>query len=320
VRKVLKVIGTLLLLLVVVAAGVYGWASMVTSKKLRQKYAIHTVDFPIPFPLPDSQVKRLRLKPEAAEQMAREQAIARGEHLMESRYACKECHGGNLGGGVMVDAAPVGRMLGPNLTTGKGSRTISYRAADWDRAVRHGVKPDSTPMVMPSQDFRSLTDQELSDVVMFIRSHPPVDSVVPPVQLGPVLKVMVATGKVKVAADIIDHNAPHQVLPPDISNTMEYGRHFASICTGCHREDFSGGPIIGGPPDWPPARNITPAGLSGWTFEQFRTLMREAKRPDGTMIRMPMANMAEFAKNMKDEELQALWTYLQSVKPVAVAR
>jgi hypothetical protein len=320
VKKVLKVLGLVLLAVIVIAAGVYAWASSVTSKKLVQKYTIHSVDFPIPFPLPDDEIKRLRIKPESAAHLAQARAIERGEHLLESRYACKECHGGTLGGGTMVDAAPVGRMFGPNLTTGKGSKTINYKAADWDRAVRHGVKPDGTPMMMPSQDFRRLTDQELSDVVMFIRSHPPVDSVVPPVQLGPVLKVMVALGKVKPAADIIDHTQPHEVMPPDISNTMAYGRHFSAICTGCHRDDFSGGPIIGGPPDWPPARNITPAGLSGWSFENFRTLLRDAKRPDGTMIRPPMNGMASFAKNMRDDELQALWAYLQTVKPVPVTK
>jgi len=219
----------------------------------------------------------------------------------------------------MVDAAPVGRLFGPNLTTGKGSRTASYKAADWDRAVRHGVRPDGTPLVMPSQDFRNLTDQELSDVVVYIRSQSPIDNTTPPVELGPVLKVMSATGKVRMAAEIIDHAAPHLALPPDTSAGLEYGRPLATICTGCHREDFSGGPIIGGPPSWPPSKNITPAGLKGWTAEQFVTLMREGKRPDGTSVREPMAGMRNFASNMKDQELRALWQYLQTVKPVGTS-
>ena len=315
-KKVLKIIGVLLLVLIVAGAAMYGWASSATSRKLAHKYAIHAVDFPIPFPLSDAEIRRLRLKPEAAQRLAREQAIERGRHLLESRYGCKECHGGNLGGGVMVDAAPVGRLLGSNITTGKGSRTLNYRAADWDRIVRHGVRPDSTPAAMPSVDFRRMTDQELSDIVMFVRSHPPVDSTVPPITVGPVLKAMLATGKARLSADIIDHSEPHGVLPPDLATPLEYGRHIAATCTGCHRDDFSGGPIAGGPPDWPPARNITPAGIGTWTAEQFVTLMREGKRPDGSMVKPPMAGMAEFARNMGDQELLALWQFLHSLEPV----
>jgi hypothetical protein len=45
--------------------------------------------------------------------------------------------------------------------------------------------------------------------------------------------------------------------------------------------------------------------------------MREARRPDGTPIRAPMALATPFAQNMTDVEMQALWTYLQSVPPVA---
>jgi len=311
------VVGFLLLALAVAGAGVYAWASMKAGQKLAQKYTIHSADFPIPFPLNPEEIRQLKLRPGAADSAARQRALERGQHLVESRYACRECHGKNFGGGVMVEAAPVGHLFGPNLTNGKGSRVAHYRAVDWDRAVRHGVRPDGTPLVMPSQDFRNLTDQELSDVVVYIQSQAPIDQTMPRATLGPILKVMTATGKVKVAADVIDHDALHAVLPPDPSAALEYGRHLATICTGCHREDFSGGPIIGGPPEWPPAQNITPAGLKGWTAEQFVTLMRESRRPDGTMVRDPMAGMRNFASNMKSEELQALWQYLQTVKPVS---
>ena len=43
---------------------------------------------------------------------------------------------------LLEDAFPLGRFLGPNLTTGQGSRTLDYEPADWDRIVRHGVLPD----------------------------------------------------------------------------------------------------------------------------------------------------------------------------------
>lgn len=88
---------------------------------------------------------------------------------------------------------------------------------------------------------------------------------------------------------------------------------------GCHGQNLAGGPIAGGDPRWPPARNVTPHadGLAGWTFEQFTTSLREGTRPDGTLLRVPMTIVAPYARNMTDIELQALWMYLQSVPPVA---
>jgi hypothetical protein len=110
----------------------------------------------------------------------------------------------------MVDAPPIGRLLGPNLTLGRGSRTAQYRATDWDRIVRHGIKPNGRPAAMPSEDFVRMSDQELSDIIAFIRSQPPVDNEVAPVKLGPLGKVLMATGQMVLSADVIpSHDAPH---------------------------------------------------------------------------------------------------------------
>jgi cytochrome c553 len=317
-KTVLKIVGVLVLLLIVAGIGVYAWASSATNRVLTRKVAVHEIDIPVPFPLDSAEVKRMRLKPDSAQKLALSRGIERGRHLIESRYACKECHGDNLGGGVMVDAAPVGVLHGPNITMGKGSKTVNYRVADWDRIVRHGVRPDSTPAVMPSVDFQRVTDQELSDLIAYIRSMPPVDNEEPPVSLGPILKISVAMDQVKVAADEINHDAGHPVLPPDINNQLEYGKHMATICIGCHKADFSGGPIIGGPPDWPPAANITPAGIGGYKLENFMTLMRTGKGPAGNQLREPMGGIAKFGKNMTDQEIAALFAYLQTVPPVEI--
>ena len=157
--KVIKLVGAAIAVLIVAALLFYGWAAYAASRKLSRGYAIHMVDFPIP-----------------ASGDARSQALDRGRHLVESRYGCGECHGSAFGGGVMIDDPTIGRLLGPNLTTGKGSVTAGFQPADWDRIVRHGVKPNGKPALMPSEDFRQMSDQELSDIIVFIRSQPSVDS------------------------------------------------------------------------------------------------------------------------------------------------
>jgi mono/diheme cytochrome c family protein len=245
--------------------------------------------------------------------------VERGRHLVFARYACVECHNPGFVGGVMIDAFPIGTLLGPNLTLGKGSRTLNYTAKDWDHLVRHGILPDGRAAVMPSEDYQRMSDQELSDIVAFIRSNPPADNTVPKSTLGPLGKILVATGQLPTSVSIIgDHQSPHLVYPPVPAPTAEFGKHLAAICSGCHSPDFAGGPIKGGDPAWPPARNLTPhaTGLAGWTNEQFNAAMKQSVRPDGTPLREPMTLVAKYAANMTPMELEALWLYFQSLPPV----
>jgi mono/diheme cytochrome c family protein len=319
-KKLLKIIGVLLAALVVVAVCVYVWAGIIANRLRAQTFETHSVDFPIPFPIDEAEVSALGLTEDAARQLAQERAIARGKHLVTARYTCIACHGATFGGGVMVDAFPIGRLLGPNLTLGVGSRTAEYQPRDWDRIVRHGVLKDGHPAVMPSVDFQRMSDQELSDIVSYIRSLPPVDNTVPRSTFGPLGKMLVATGQVKFSASqIASHNTPHLVYPPAESASADFGKHLASTCMGCHGSDLSGGPIPGGDPSWPPARNLTPdaTGLKGWSYDQFVTALTRSQRPDGTALRSPMKEVAGYGQSMTDVERQALWAYLQSLPPVS---
>lgn len=318
-KIVFKIAGALLLLVVLAGAGAYGWASTASARVLARTVDTHRADFPIPFPLTRDEVVALGLTPQEAEAVARERAVERGRHLVAARYACSECHGKDFSGGVMVDAPPIGRLLGPNLTSGRGSRVLAYEAADWDRIVRHGVRPDGSPAAMPSEDFERMSDRELSDIVTFLRAQPPVDNDVPPIKLGPLGKFLLATGRLPLSADLIDaHDAPHAALPPATEASVEFGRHLAAVCTGCHKKDLSGGPIPGGDPSWVAARNLTPhaTALGSWTYEQFAAAMRDGTRPDGTALRAPMTLVSPYARNMTDVEMEALWAYLRSVPAV----
>lgn len=319
-KAVLKIVGALVAVLLVAAGGFYVWASMTTSRLAARTFETHTADFPIPFPIDDAEAASLGLTGDALQAAARSRAIERADHLLAARYGCRECHGKNFGGGVMVDDAMLGHFLAPNLTLGKGSRTATFTARDWDRIVRHGVRGDGHGAVMPSNDFQNMSDQELSDIVTFIRAQPAVDNTVPASTFGPVGKVLVAIGKLRYPADTLAANAVHPVRPPAEEASAEFGKHLANVCSGCHGPDLSGGPIVGGDPSWPPARNLTPdaTGLKGWTYAQFVTALEDGKRPDGSGLRAPMsAVVPPMAKNMRDVEKQALWAYLQSVPPVS---
>jgi mono/diheme cytochrome c family protein len=319
VRTALKVVGVLVLGLVLIAAGFYTWSSRAASRSLARTIPVHTVTFPIPFPLSDSEVAALKLDSAAAATLALERAVERGRYLVESRYGCVGCHGQDFGGGVMMDVAPIARLHGPNLTLGAGSRTRDYSPSDWDHIVRHGILPGGRPAAMPSEDFARMSDEELSDIVAFIRSQPPVDRAVVAVKLGPMGKVLMALGKLPLSADVIaSHEAPHEGYPPPAEATVAFGAHLTAVCVGCHSADLAGGPVKGGDPNWPPAANLTPdpSGLGAWTYEQFVTAMRDGTRPDGTALRVPMSDIVPMIRNKTDVELEAMWLYLRSLPPV----
>ena len=240
-------------------------------------------------------------------------AIAAGHHLASIR-GCDSCHGRDFGGGMVMDNFPMGRVYGPNLTTGQGGLGGVLTNADWARAIRHGIAHDGHPLViMPAKDYTAVSDQDIAAIVGYIKSLPPVDRQVPAIAMGPVARVLLAVGKFRLSADVIDHT---QVLPPPVvpvGITPEYGHYLATTCTGCHNPNFSGGKIQEGPPDWPLAANLTRgegSRIAGWSEADFITTLRTMKAPDGKPVSPVMP--AVFGQ-MDDTELKALWAYLQTL-------
>jgi mono/diheme cytochrome c family protein len=96
--------------------------------------------------------------------------------------------------------------------------------------------------------------------------------------------------------------------------TLEYGTYLANIagCTGCHGPSLSGGPIPGAPPEWPAAMNLTPGGeVGGWTEAEFINTIRTGVNPGGHEL-LPEMPWQTY-RNMSDDELKAIWLFIQSV-------
>lgn len=239
---------------------------------------------------------------------------AEGERLFTARgCASPDCHTDD-GGGHVLSMGPLGTITGTNLTT----RTEGWDAEDWDRAVRHGVREDGTPLVfMPSQDFAGMSDRELATIAAYVRTMPRVDRELPPHQIGLLARVIdLSGGLVLFPASIIDH-ASVSAPDPEPGRTLEYGTYLGRLCMGCHGEHLSGGPIPGAPPEMGTPLNLTPheSGLAGWTEEQFRTVLRTGVTPSGHEInprQMPWPALAR----MTDDEIGALFLYLQSLPPL----
>lgn len=292
-KLLLKILGfgaaALILLVAVLLAVVY----LGSNAKLKQKFAITVPPVQVPT--------------DAA-------AIAQGKHLAETR-GCTTCHGADLAGATVFDNPAMGRVDGPNLTHGAGGLPAGWVDTDYVRAVRHGVTPDGRGLfLMPSADYSTFSNADMGDLIAYLKSVPAVNKASGPVAPGPVARALMLAGKIKLAAEIIDHaHVQPDDVPPGL--TVAYGKYVAVACTGCHGDNFSGGKIAAGPPDWPPAANLTPAGdLAKWSEADFARTLRTHRRPDGSQVSEVMP--AVFGQ-LSETEMGAIWLYLKTLPPVA---
>ena len=245
------------------------------------------------------------------------ESISYGGHVALIR-GCTECHGPDLGGDIVLEEAGFGRIVASNLTAGRGGVGDAYTEQDWLRAIAHGVDPQGRALLaMPSAEYHQLSDEDLGALLGYVTSIEPVDRQLPANQIGLPLRAFVVAGLIPGPdAERIDHNAPRPEAPePGI--TTQYGQYLAITCTGCHGAGLSGGPIPGAPPDALPAPNLTPGGnLTGWTEADFVRTMRTGVTPSGHNLdaeQMPWPMLGQ----MTDDELKAVWLYLQSLPATA---
>ena len=236
-------------------------------------------------------------------------SITRGEHIATIRN-CRSCHTETLSGQSEIVPGLI-TFTFPNLTAGAGSVGVTNTDEDWVRAIRHGVGHDGRGLIiMPARIFYNLSDEDLGALIAYLKTLPPVDNEMPPLDLGPLGRVMLGLGEVPFSGPdviVIDHDSPRPVTPqPGI--TKEYGQYLTYVCTQCHGENFNGQTLEreGHVP------NLTPGGeLHFWSEAQFIATLRTGVTPGGHQLNeyMPW----KYVGQMTDDELRAVWMYLQSL-------
>lgn len=244
-------------------------------------------------------------------------SLAEGKRIFQYR-GCEACHGEHLEGKVYLDNPAIGQVVTPNLTTGAGGIGDERTDEDLVRSIRHGVRPDGTPLLfMPSTEFYYLTDADLGRVLAYIRSMPPVDNEMPPSKLSFTgFVVMNITRDITfLPAELIPHDAPRPSLP-EAGVTPEYGAYLAISCQVCHGPGYSGGEIPGFPPEWPAAPNLTSGAgsrLPTWGEAGFIEIMRTGQK-HGRVINPAYMPWTSY-RHMSDDELRAVYAFLMSLPP-----
>jgi len=224
--------------------------------------------------------------------------ITEGERLATVR-GCFWCHGTQLEGGQYFASAKRGVItIAPDLT-----RLINqYSAAEFARAVRHGVTPAGTSVqpAMPAFAFYNMSDADLGAIMAYIGSLPARNGLHGQFRLLPVGWVRWALGRLPPnAAELIDHAAPRPVAEGSL---QQRGRYLAeSICTECHGDN--GRIRVSGTPDL----QVTTA----YSREQFGRLLRTgvalAERP----IDYHMVDAAKYRYvHLTEAEVDSLYAWL----------
>lgn len=239
--------------------------------------------------------------------------LSRGEHIGRSLAPCavSDCHGKDLGGGAAMDVGPLGTFAAPNITS--AALGAAYSDGELARIIVHGLKKDGRSVrFMSSHEFNWLPDEDVTAVISWLRTQPPVNRPSPAMRVGTLGKVLDRLNMIPIdVARRIDHRKIEKAPPP--TPTVAYGRFVGKLCTGCHGDNLSGGPIPGAPPDMAVPLNLTPhaTGLGGVTFESFEKTMKTGVRRDGRKLD-PMMPVEAFG-NFDAIEMRALYAYLMSL-------
>jgi mono/diheme cytochrome c family protein len=245
------------------------------------------------------------------------ESLSEGKRIFQYR-GCEACHGEHLQGLVYLDNPAIGQVVTPNLTTGKGGIGAQRTDEDLVRSIKHGVRPNETPLLfMPSTEFYYLSDKDLGSVLAYIRSMPPVDNTMPPSTLSFTgFVVMNITKAITfIPAEIIPQNEKPPLAPqPGI--TAEYGEYLSISCKVCHGLTLSGGAIPGFPSEWPATPNLTSgkySRLPAWGEDGFIEILHNGVK-HGRAINSNYMPWKSY-RHMTDNELRAVYKYLMSLPP-----
>lgn len=272
---------------------------------------------------------------------------------------CSTCHATpgqknplDLGGGRAL-ATGFGTFYMPNISPDKKDGIGNWTLAEFTRAVRQGVGPNSFMPdgenlypAFPYTSYQHMTANDVRDLFAYIRTLKPVQSHVPPHDLKfpfnmrrgvGVWRLVFLNGKrvvktepkpLKVAA--VDTNP---MTPVDILSSKEdilaRGRYLVQgpgHCAECHsprtvlgnippKMRFSGGPQVSGVGYYP---NITPSatGIGSWTVNEIANYLKTGVSPIGQIAAGDMAEVIENTSKLLPADRYAIATYLKTLPPV----
>ncbi|GAB3899751.1 cytochrome c [Larkinella knui] len=270
--------------------------------------------------------------------------IARGKYLANHVAVCIDCHSERNW------AIPSGPVIAG--TEGKGGEPFtrdmgfpgSYYArnitpahlSDWSdgeifRAVTTGVSKDGHPLfpVMPYLNYGQVDPEDIKAIISYVRTLKPLENKsIPAPESDFPMNLIINTIPTKTTG----------MKRPDPADSLAYGKYLTTFasCGECHTPvddkgqhlpgmEFAGGREFAMPSGTVRALNLTSdpeTGIGSWTKQAFIARFKAAEQKD---FKHPASGeFPEFNTimpwmmyaGMSEQDLGAIFTYLQTIKPV----
>ncbi len=254
--------------------------------------------------------------------------LARGKYLTEGLLQCFICHSGRdwnkpgappvankKGAGHIWEDRPW--LVAPNLTPDKETGAGNWTDDMFARAIREGISHDGRVLhpQMWYGSFRSLSDEDLASVIVYLRTLPPVHNPLPKTNIPEERKKTLEAPE-----PLVD-----PVPQPDLSNAVKRGAYLARIadCAGCHTAweapivpgFYAGGNLIERGKEKVFSANLTPdsSGIGYYDDALFISTIRT-----GHVKARKLSSLMPWIvfRNLNDDDLKDLFAYLRARRPV----
>lgn len=243
-----------------------------------------------------------------------------GAYIVALASGCG-CHSGEAGflaGGETFEG-PFGVVYARNITPHEETGIGGWTDQEIINAVQLGRRPDGTQLhpIMPYPAFSGMADEDVADLIAFLRTVEPVENSMPPRSLSQPVPPFEA------------QEAPPAEAPTEGVERGAYIVNAISHCGDCHTPTTEQGapdmsmqlagafnPGLGGV-----IPNITPdaeTGIGNWTETEIATFLQTGQRPDGSQVGGLMAQIIDLGVGeITDQDASAVAAYLKTVPAVA---
>lgn len=262
------------------------------------------------------------------------QRVERGRYLANAATTCMDCHtprdwtkhgapmtGNKVGIGQIIPLSNFpGTAVAPNITPDPQTGAGNWSDDELARAIREGIGHDGRGLfpLMPYQEYRSMSDEDVTSLVVYLRSLPPAKNALPPMQVKfPVNRLVLS----------VPQPVTEPVSSPNPADRVAYGKYLVTIagCGECHTPtddhgnripgmDFAGGSIFDGAWGSVASANITPgpSGIGYYDEALFIQVLRT-----GYVKARPLNQIMPYGVfgNMTDDDLKAIYAYLRTLAP-----
>lgn len=262
------------------------------------------------------------------------QRMERGRYIATALSGCLYCHSphdwaapgtplvvGKEGAGEVEPYGDLpGQIVAPNITPDPETGAGTWSDDQLARAIREGIGHDGRALfpMMPYQHFRSMSDEDVASVIVYLRSLPPVRNEVPKTEVIFPVKYLIRSVPEPL-------NVP--VKEGWSTDPAKRGEQLVNLagCMDCHTPMDKGEPIAGmvaaggqefsGPWGSVASANLTQdaSGIPYYNEALFLDVIRT-----GSVKARRLSPIMPFMvyKNLTDEDLKAMFAYVKTLKPV----